>query len=148
MDLKSGSSRLEFRGSICYYIFVMDERFFRGLEEFNGERFFEAHEVLEDLWHEYREQDRKFVQGIIQIAAGFYHIQSCNPRGAVSQLTKGSEKLTQFLPEYKNVSVAKLLDDVRENLTRFRTAASMDSETISYPKIQYTRVAAFSQPGS
>ncbi len=126
----------------------MDERFFRGLEEFNGERFFEAHEVLEDLWHEYREPDRKFIQGIIQIAAGFYHIQSCNLKGAVSQLAKGNEKLTQFLPEHQNVSVALLLDDVEENLMRIRTASSIDADTISYPKIRYTRVAAFSQPGS
>ncbi len=126
----------------------MDERFFRGLEEFNGERFFEAHEVLEDLWHEYREQDRKFIQGIIQIAAGFYHIQSCNLKGAVSQLTKGSEKLTQFLPEYKNVSVVRLLDEVRESLTQIRNTAGIDTDTISYPKIQFTQVAASSHPGS
>lgn len=126
----------------------MDERFYRGLEEFNGEKFFEAHEVLEDLWHEYRELDRVFIQGLIQIAAAFYHVQSRNLKGAVSQFTKGSEKLTHFLPAYKDVSVAKLLDDVRENLQRLQhtTHASLDS--VTYPKIQYTRVVDTHIPGS
>ena len=64
----------------------MDERFYRGLEEFNGERFFEAHEVLEDLWHEYREADRIFIQGLIQIAAAFYHLQSRNLKGAAQSV--------------------------------------------------------------
>jgi len=126
----------------------MDERFYRGLEEFNGERFFEAHEVLEDLWHEYRESDRTFIQGLIQIAAAFYHLQSRNLKGAASQFTKGNEKLTHFLPAYKDVLVAKLLDDVRENLQRIQQATNSSLGAITYPKIQYTRVANTSNPGS
>ena len=126
----------------------MDERFYRGLDEFNDERFFEAHEVLEDLWHEYRDVDRTFIQGLIQIAAAFYHLQSRNLKGAVSQFAKGNEKLTHFLPDYKNVSVSKLLDDVQENLQRIRHSTNSSIDTITYPKIQYARVATTSNPGS
>jgi len=126
----------------------MDERFYRGLEEFNGERFFEAHEVLEDLWHEYRELDRIFIQGLIQIAAAFYHLQSRNLKGAVSQFQKGSEKLTHFLPAYQDVSVARLLEDVRENLQRIQQSTDGRFDSIRYPQIQYTRVAKTLLPGS
>ena len=126
----------------------MDERFYRGLNEFNGERFFEAHEVLEDLWHEYREGDRLFLQGLIQIAAAFYHVQSHNFRGAVSQLSKGSEKLTHFLPEHQNVSVARLLDAVGENLRRIQQATGENLDFVKYPKIQFTREANTHIPGS
>ena len=118
----------------------MDERLYRGLDEFNEGRFFEAHEVLEDLWHEYREVDRTFIQGLIQIAAAYYHLQSSNFRGAASQFTKGSEKLAQFLPFYKDVAVAGLLDDVRENLQRIRQANQAGEDSFTYPKIQYSRV--------
>jgi hypothetical protein len=126
----------------------MDDRFYRGLEEFNNARFFEAHEVLEDLWHEYRDVDRIFIQGIIQIAAAFYHLQSHNIKGAASQFTKGSEKLAHFLPAYKDISVAKLLEDVRENQERIQQTTSLNFDTIRYPQIQYTRVANSSYPGS
>jgi len=126
----------------------MDERFYRGLEEFNGEKFFEAHEILEDLWHEYRDVDRTFIQGLIQIAAAFYHLQSRNLKGAVSQITKGSEKLTHFLPAHKDVSVAKLLDDVRENLQRIQRPTALSFDSITYPKIQFMRVGNTLHPGS
>jgi predicted metal-dependent hydrolase len=126
----------------------MDERFYRGLNEFNSERFFEAHEVLEDLWHEYRDVDRPFIQGLIQIAAAFYHLQSRNLKGAVSQFTKGSEKLTQFLPTYKDVSVSMLLDDVRENLQRLQRVGYSENDTVVYPKIHFKRTENFLQSGS
>ena len=126
----------------------MDERFYRGLEEFNEERFFEAHEVLEDLWHEYREADRTFIQGLIQIAAAFYHLQSLNVKGAASQFLKGSEKLRHFLPEYKSVSVATLLDDVQENLQRIQQSTNENLGSIRYPRIQFTRLANTHIPGS
>lgn len=119
----------------------MDERFYRGLEEFNEEKFLEAHEVLEELWHEYREVDRQFIQGLIQIAAAFYHVQSRNLKGAASQFTKGNEKLARFLPAYKNVSVAMLLDNVQENLQRIHRTGNACIDPITYPKIQFTRVA-------
>ncbi len=90
----------------------MDERFWRGIREFNDERFYEAHEVLEDLWHEYREIDRTFVQGLIQLAAGFYHLQCENQRGALSQLTKGKTKLAQYEPRHCEIDVKTLLADV------------------------------------
>ncbi len=126
----------------------MDERFYRGLEEFNKEAFFEAHEVLEDLWHEYRDTDRTFIQGLIQIAAAFYHVQSHNLKGAVSQFAKGNEKLTHYVPTYCNVGVARLLEDVRENLQRLQNGTHPDFEAVRYPKIQYSRVATSTHPGS
>lgn len=126
----------------------MDERFYRGLEEFNREAFFEAHEVLEDLWHEYRDVDRPFIQGLIQIAAAFYHLQSHNLKGAISQFTKGNEKLARYLPTYWEVSVAGLLEDVHDRLQQLSHATETKFDRIPYPKIQYTRVANSTHPVS
>ncbi len=126
----------------------MDERFYRGLEEFNREAFFEAHEVLEDLWHEYRDQDRVFIQGLIQIAAAFYHLQSRNLKGAVSQFTKGNQKLAHYLPSYKDVAVGELVEEVRRQLERLQQTNDHGMAGVTYPKIQYTRVANSTHPGS
>ena len=70
--------------------------FHEGVNEFNRRRFFEAHEVWEDLWHGYREDDRPFLQGLIQIAAGCYHLQSDNLNGAFSLIGKGVLKLERY----------------------------------------------------
>lgn len=56
----------------------------RGLALFNEEKFFEAHEVWEELWHVEQGRDRTFVQGLIQVAGHFVHINKGNWSGALS----------------------------------------------------------------
>jgi hypothetical protein len=94
----------------------MDDRFYKGIEEFNSGRYFEAHEVLEDLWHEYRETDRTFIQGLIQISAGFYHFQCENWKGAASQLLKGIKKLEPFRPVHLGVELTGFLVEIQQCL--------------------------------
>ena len=117
----------------------MDERFYKGIEEFNAGRFFEAHEVLEDLWHEYRETDRTFIQGLIQVSAGFYHFQCANWKGAASQLTKGIGKLVPYQPEHQGIGVSDFLNLIKpclQTAADLKTAKTTDSKSIKIPHIK------------
>ena len=49
---------------------------------FNGGLFFECHEYLEDLWRRALDHDKGFYQGIIHVAAAFYHYEKDNLHGA------------------------------------------------------------------
>jgi len=91
---------------------VTDARYWKGIQRFNEKDFFEAHEILEDLWHEYRESDRTYLQALIQISAGLYHADAGNFRGARSQLTKGLQKLNQYPATHQGVDVRMLVRDV------------------------------------
>jgi predicted metal-dependent hydrolase len=68
--------------------------FKRGLDLFNHGRFFDAHEVLEDLWRplpHHSSAQRRFrlqVQGMIQIAVAFHHESTGNHVGARSVLQR------------------------------------------------------------
>ena len=68
--------------------------FKRGLDLFNRGRFFDAHEVLEDLWRPLprhspaQERLRLQVQGMIQIAVAFHHESTGNHVGARSVLQR------------------------------------------------------------
>jgi predicted metal-dependent hydrolase len=112
---------------------VNDERFARGVREFNEGRFFEAHEVWEDLWHEYREADRLFIQGLIQIAAGLYHAQTKNWKGSSSQLSKGIEKLKSFQPTHHQIDVGSLLSGAGEFLQWTRLTMAGDVRSVDPP---------------
>ena len=94
----------------------MDERFYEGIREFNAGRFFEAHDVLEDLWHGYREPDRVFLQALIHSAVGLYHLENDNFKGARSQLRKACSKLEAFRPTYWRVSVDLLYESLEDQL--------------------------------
>src|SRR5215831_11818627 len=58
-------------------------RYLAGVLLFNGQAYFEAHEVWEDLWAESYGPERKFYQGLIQAAVGLCHFGNGNLRGAV-----------------------------------------------------------------
>ena len=62
--------------------------FQEGLSHYRSKDYFEAHESWEDLWSDYYLEDRKFVQGLIQLAVCFVHLENGNMNGAKSLLNK------------------------------------------------------------
>jgi hypothetical protein len=51
-----------------------DPRFAQGVELFNSAQWYEAHDVFEDLWHDTAEPERRWVQGVVQIAVAMVHL--------------------------------------------------------------------------
>ncbi len=119
----------------------MDERLFRGIREFNEGRYFEAHDILEDLWQGYREPDRVFLQALIQTAVGFYHLENDNLKGARSQLGKACVKLEAFLPLYWGLSVDLLYASLKDHLTILEASdrgGDKSSRIPERPRIQFS----------
>ena len=54
--------------------------------------FFEVHELLEPVWFRATEPARTALQGLIQIAVGFHHLENGNREGARSLLVLGLAK--------------------------------------------------------
>jgi predicted metal-dependent hydrolase len=96
----------------------MGDLFRKGIEEFNTQCFFEAHDTWEELWRETSGPDRLFFQGLIQTAVGLYHLTNGNVRGARSQFGKALDKLGRYLPAYHGIDTVHLIEEVRECLAR------------------------------
>lgn len=108
-----------------------------GLRLFNERFFFEAHEVLEDVWHRDRGPSRLFLQGLIQLCAGFHHFQNGNPRGAAELLQRGSDKMRKYPAEYLGLEAGRLLTDVdacRERIERMRDGVGPEVD-IEFPTV-------------
>jgi predicted metal-dependent hydrolase len=85
-----------------------NEQFRRGIALFNARKFFEAHEVWEELWLPALEPEKTFLQGLIQLAAAFHHHSRRNPRGTQSLLAAGLAKLERFPDNHRGLELAKL----------------------------------------
>ena len=73
---------------------LMPDLLEEGLLLFNGGKFYEAHEVWEDLWRGTTEPTLKTCyQGLIQAAVGLHHLGRRNAVGARSQLGKSIRNL-------------------------------------------------------
>jgi hypothetical protein len=84
------------------------EKFKRGLAHFNSRRFFEAHEVWEEIWLVEAEPEKTFLQGLIQLAAAYHHYERGNPGGAESLLASGIVKLSRFPELHHGLSIGEL----------------------------------------
>lgn len=96
-------------------------------ERFNNREYWEAHEVLEDLW---READHDtFYQGLIILAASYVHIyDKNNPPGARKCLLNVKRLLTEYAPERMGVDVDAVLahvDRCLETLERLESGARL-----------------------
>ena len=70
----------------------MDERLRLGIREFNEGRYFEARDILEDFWQDYREPDRVLLQTLIHAAVGFCHLDKGTREVAVASCRKPARK--------------------------------------------------------
>jgi hypothetical protein len=57
---------------------------------------FHAHEVFEAAWKSGPESERDLWQGLAQIAVGITHARRGNPRGAVTLLRRGAERVRAY----------------------------------------------------
>ena len=106
-----------------------DPRFLKGVQEFNDRLFFECHETLEEIWLEDHGEDRKFYQGIIQIAAGYFKLQQGVPAGAIKLWRMGLEKIASYGPVHLGMNVEALSGAVKENLAQLENSQRSGSET-------------------
>lgn len=89
-----------------------DARYNEGLCLFAEGHWFEAHEVLELLWKEQPQgPDRRFLQGLIQLAVSLEHWRRGSPRSAWGQWEKAREKLVPLPSPYGGLDVEALLRD-------------------------------------
>lgn len=105
--------------------------FHHGIQLFNREAFFDAHEVWEDVWREAEGAEKKFLQGLIQVAVAFHHHSTGNVVGARSLLERACQNLDGYPDRLAGISVQALLD----SLTKWRAAFSLGGAKPSLPKL-------------
>ena len=81
----------------------------KGALLFNHRLFFEVHEVLEAQWIQEVDPERRFLQGLIQIAVAFYHLGNQNLGGTTSLLRDGLDKIRPHAPAYLGLELSAFI---------------------------------------
>ena len=84
------------------------DRAMDGLRLYNQQKFFEAHEALEDAWRKEPGILRTLYQGVLQVGVGFYHLQRRNPDGA----RKVFQRAWALLQTWQNIELPFHLNDL------------------------------------
>ena len=105
----------------------------RGIELFNRAAFFDAHEVLEDTWRDAPSAEKKFLQGLIQVAVALYHHGNGNSVGARSVLRRAIRNLSRYPEGFGGIYLSHFLHATSDWLR------AMDGGTAVPPLPKITR---------
>ena len=111
-----------------------------GLRCFHSPAFFEAHEHWESVWLAAHEPEKRFLQGLIQAAAGFHHFQGGNFPGTISLLRSALRRLDGYPPAFAGIAVAPLCAEIHLWLEAFEAVprSSLPAPTCGQRVIEYT----------
>lgn len=82
--------------------------FLEGIDHFNRHEFWDAHESWEQIWLQ-ADESAQFLQGLIQIAAAYHHIQRGTIRGAGRLFEAARKRLEPYPDGYCGVLRTELL---------------------------------------
>lgn len=82
--------------------------YLHGISLFNAAQFFEAHEVLEDVWRAAPAPERKFLQGLIQVAVALVHFSRGNQVGCRSVMERARRNLSAYPAAYGGLDLHSL----------------------------------------
>ena len=102
-----------------------DAHYLAFFECFNSGRFYEAHEVLEQIWLPQRRQPNgSFYKALIQIAGAFVHLQKgrSQPAGALLRLAKAN--LEVYPPVHDGLNLANVRSLIGDWLLLLEKAGS------------------------
>ena len=115
-----------------------------GARLWNQDRFFEAHECLEHVWHAAPEADRDLWQGVIQVAVAGVHLQRGNPAGAAALLERAADRLADYPAEHRGIATAATVAVCRDAATRVRRSGS--TRDVGIPPFPATASGAWFTP--
>jgi len=104
-------------------------QYLEGIEHFNSRRYFEAHEVWEEIWLNASDPTKLFYQMLIQAAVGLHHYERGNTRGASGMYQNVTAKLQRLPALYMSINLVEFerqfkdfLSELIENQTATRPA--------------------------
>ena len=113
---------------------MISEDLKRGIDLFNHGEFFEAHEVLEDVWRGAPADKKKFLQGVVQVAVAFHHHSTGNRIGMRSVLERACRNMTGYPEGFCGIQCQSLL----RTLSPWLEALDRQSPEPPLPRIQHS----------
>src|SRR5204862_3147329 len=81
--------------------------YLQGIEDFNAGRYFDAHEIWEEIWLRSSGDTKLFYQMLIQAAVGLHHYERGNARGARGMNTNVTDKLGRLPSAYMSLDLVE-----------------------------------------
>ena len=109
-----------------------DKRFKNAVSLFNSQKWYEAHDLFEEIWHETIGPERKTIQAILQIAVAQLHIDRGNIKGATILYGEALGRLKDSLEYSVGFDIDNLISTVDYKLKEMQSKNSCSSSVNPY----------------
>jgi len=103
-----------------------------GIRLLNSGRFFEAHEALEDIWREAPLSEKKFWQGLVQVAVALHHHSTGNIIGAKSVMARAARNLSACQSQWQGINMSELKKLLESWQTAVQNGEHTNAPTITF----------------
>ena len=101
---------------------ALDAHYLGYFECFNRQLFYEAHDVLEELWLGDRKgSNEAFYKGLIQLAGAFVHLQKNRLRPSAALLKLARANLEKYPAVHQHLNIAQVLRGIEEWLEQIES---------------------------
>ena len=107
----------------------------KGVNLFNDHHFWHAHEAWEEIWLRSTGDEKIFLQGLIQLAAAYHHVQRGTFRGGVRLFDAALRKLERFADGYVGIDRAEAVTAALEHREKIARGENIDAG--EFPKLRY-----------
>jgi len=107
----------------------------KGVTLFNSHQFWHAHEAWEELWLHSSGEEKIFLQGLIQLAAAYYHVQRGTFRGGVRLFDAALRKLERFDDGRHGIDRRDAIAAAKQHREKIARGANIDAG--EFPKLRY-----------
>ena len=107
----------------------------KGVALFNEREFWHAHEAWEEIWLKATGEEKVFLQGLIQLAAAYHHVQRGTFRGGVRLFDAALRKLERFDDGYFGIDRAEAVRVALDH--REKIACKKNIDAGEFPKLRY-----------
>lgn len=104
--------------------------------KFRAGEYYECHDDLEAIW--LQDRNNRFLQGLLQLAVGMYHLECGNIKGARKLFTSARDYLQKYAPRYWDLNLLPVLSTLEQYLQLLPPV-----DTIPYEQIKGIPFPAF-----
>lgn len=111
-----------------------------GARLFNSGAFWESHEAWEAIWRARREAWRIYLQGLIQMAAGYHQLRRRIYHGTVKHLRNARQKLRQLPRDFLGIDNEALMHGMQQTLDEVQRRGRSGIDMVpwqEFPRIRF-----------
>ena len=110
--------------------FYKDPRFQEGIDLFNSQEWYLAHDSFEDLWHETAGVERNTLQAILQVAVAQLHLERGNTNGALILFGEALGRINNRASSDLGLELDVLVDSIKSIVSKLQNGQRPDESSL------------------